>query len=201
MNFEEIRGLIKSKLDESNEKKKVYNEAIRKAEAEIEKATDQMHASYDEADVKGYHKAQDAVRTAQDIKEMYSKKLKELEEKKLLQDDEYNTLCNSIRNDIKAAEEETKAKLKELIAELWTICVGYNQNVRDAVSLLHDLQFEIMKDDCCIVSASGVKVFISSKDISNKMRNDSLNLKSFVEKTVDELDRKQGGKYYESWVR
>lgn len=196
MNFEEIGSLIKSKLDESNEKKKVYDEAIIKAESELERATAQMNTAYDEADVKAYHKAQDAIRTAQDSKSMYSKKLLELEEKKLLKDEEYKALCDSINDEISSAEAETNEKLNAIIKELWIACVEYNQKVSEAKTLLHDLQYDIMKHYNC--NASGVKIYLQSEDRSYHMERKKINLIPYVERVVSKLE---GGKNYEPWVK
>lgn len=199
MNFEEIRNLIKAKIDEANATKKAYNDAIVKAESDIEKATESMNAAYDAADVKNYHKAQDVVRTAQDTKGMYEKKFKELTEKKLLSDEEYKSLCDSITNDIATAEEETKEKLKALITDMWQICSGHNQIVKDAADILHDLQHEIAKDDCCMKSASGVKIYLSHNELSNKIRNNSIFLSQYVEYIISELEK--GGRKNESWFK
>ena len=199
MNFEEIRGLVKTKIDESNATKKAYNAAISKQESDIEKATESMNAAYDAADVKNYHKAQDAIRTAQDTKGMYEKKLKELTEKKLLSDEEYKSLCDSINNDITKANEETKKALRKLIKDIWRICAGYNQNVKDAATLLHDLQYEIMKDDCCMKSASGTKVFLQGNDLSYRMKNYFLSLSHYVDSITTELETE--GRKNEPWFK
>lgn len=199
--FEEQRELINSKVKESKETKQTYVDAIRKADAAIEKQSEMITDSYDNADVKSYHKALDARREAEDIKGMYEKKLAEFESKPMLSEEEFAALRDSICEGVAETETETKERMKTIIVELYKICVEFNGNVRAAADLLHDLQFDVQKDDCCMKSGSGAKIYISNRDLSYGMKKNIIPLSHYVGHIIDELEREKGGKNYEPWTR
>ena len=117
---------------------------IETAKAEAKQAEDELDRATMAGDTDGYSAAKTKWRSAQDAAEMHEKRVKALETKPLISEDERAELSKKIKGDVAQAVNSNTAELLKIGARLREIQQTEYELVTRANSLLDTLQYDIM---------------------------------------------------------
>ena len=145
--IKEVEQFIQSKLDEVAKTRKTWEDLLQSAKDQQEKAAEETAKTYAEADVKSYHRAQDAYRTATDAIAMYEGKLQALDEEQLITSEEFNTYYDGVVAELDSVNMEAKTKIIKIIDEQIAPIVEQTSAVIGHTNeLLKTLQLSFLKD-------------------------------------------------------
>lgn len=134
-------------------------EQIKTAKKALEKANAAAADAYARADIKSYHKAGDDRRTAEDVIEMFSTRLCQLETEPLISEAEYKDGIAAVMAELDAILASAKSAMLPIVEQAEEIKSRMLEAVDFGEGILHDWQHYIFKDDCCNINSNGEKCY------------------------------------------
>lgn len=145
--IEQAQQFIENKLKEAKEQRAVWESLLQSAEKAKEEAAADTAKTYESADPKAYHKAQDAFRTASDAIGMYKDKLKALDAEPLITEEEYRNYHDDIVSALDEINQDAKQRICTIINEqIAPIADDVSGTIAHANDLLVTLQIDLLKD-------------------------------------------------------
>ena len=145
--IEDAQKFITTKMNEAKEKKEVWEGLLQSAEKAKAEAATEAAKTYEAADPKAYHKAQDAFRTAQDAISMYKDKIAALEAEAMITEEEYKGIHDDIVSALDEINSDAKKRICTIVDEqIAPIADEVTENIEQANDLLVTLQIELLKD-------------------------------------------------------
>lgn len=157
--LEEIKNTIDELLADRTATRQKYEAKIEAAEKMKVEAIDKMELAYLGTNPSEYHKAQDELRTAEDMIKMYKAKLDGLSTGASITPEEYNKLLADITRI--QLEEVTKGK-KEIIELIDKTAPIYDRTlntIEDGNKLIYDLQVKLAKDPKVVSPSGDINIF------------------------------------------
>ena len=157
--LEEIKNTIDELLADRTATRQKYEAKIEAAEKMKAEATDKMELAYLGTNPSEYHKAQDELRTSEDMIKMYKTKLDSLSTDASITPEEYNKLLTDITRI--QLEEVTKGKKEviELIDKTAPIYDRTLNTIEDGNKLIYDLQVKLAKDPKVVTPSGDINIF------------------------------------------
>lgn len=146
MNIKEIKAVADKLMTKVNEQRKALADKIAASEAHLVASTEQANKAYKAQDDKLYHNAQDAIRTAKDSIELFSRQLSDFDNKSHISKAEYEAYKADIFAELDNLAETSEAHLVALIDEIVASVYNVRSAVTDANELLNQLQIRLYHD-------------------------------------------------------
>ena len=137
-----ITQILTKRETETNDIKKQIEET---AEA-INKLSEEMEKAKQSGEVERYKEFLRKFRDNQDIKEMYSERLHELEEKPLITKEQYEAIVSDIKAKFSIKEDEANEKLYMLSEEMKKISEEMTEISSRSNKVLQKLQHDVYRD-------------------------------------------------------
>lgn len=160
----EFENTINGLLEARNAEISVLESNIKAAEEAERIALEATANAYEAADVKEYHKSQDAARTSKDAVDMYSRKLAELKRTPVVNAEEHKAMKGEIMAAIQKEVEEARRTFVAAIDKASESVKALSGEIEKGNRLLHALQHDLALDDACIVGGNGQRVHVDSKE-------------------------------------
>lgn len=145
-NLKEMRNRLDALKSANLEEIEKVNSMIETAKQMLDKATADAAEAYAKDDTKGYHRASDNIRVANDALEMYRTKIDELATKPLVTEAEYRAGIEAVMAELDSVVAKARRDILPLVEQLNKI----NDAMLDAISygdaIFYDLQRKVFKD-------------------------------------------------------
>ncbi len=111
-------------------------EALSKAEADLEQAQEEENEAVKNADLAAYTKAKQNQANARGAIQMYTKRLKMINDEPLISEDVFRKAVSEIKDEFAEEQAETKEKLLDLAKQMYDTAAKLNKTEEEANSTL-----------------------------------------------------------------
>lgn len=175
MTKEAFMKLIKETEDAANEiitaseaEKKERISDIQECNRAIKSAESAMNTAVISGDLEAYRKADQEKRFSEERKEIFEKRLEQLNVGILMPANEYNNTVSAILTGYEEVEEEAKNRLVKLAKEMWTIAEELQQETDKANAILNTLQVGVFRNSDRKMGKNGAYIYNDEKEVDIK---------------------------------
>lgn len=155
----EIRHKIDALRIDEKTREQLFVAEIDAAQAAIEAAEVEMKKSYNTVNTRGYARAMNDRRRAQDRKNIYNERLSQLRESPLITRAEYVSTAHDVNAAQEAILKAAHLKIVQLIDEAAAIARQAEEEVAEGDACLKTLQVDLYKDPEYLSTIDGLKPF------------------------------------------
>ncbi len=143
--LQKIEEQLQAIRSEAERQLDIMDRGMEEAADSEAQAKKQLEKAKEATDPEAYSEAAAKLRTAKDVREMYSQKGLEIMRRPLISDEDYQKIKGEILSEIRGQSEAAGARALELMKELKEIRDEFNEDVEKTNDLLYELQKNIFR--------------------------------------------------------